>query len=114
MKKILLAAFILATTGVFAQKHKTENVILVTFDGYRWQDLFTGADKNLVGYSKEVKDTAKLKAQYWTSTPEARRTRLMPFIWGTIAKQGTIIGNRKLGSRMSLTNLYKFSFPGYN
>ena len=114
MKNIIIAVFLLACTGGLAQQHKTENVILVTFDGYRWQDLFTGADKKLVGEKKLVKDTAKLKSQYWAATPEARRVRLMPFFWGTIAKQGLLIGNRKLGSDMRLTNMYKFSFPGYN
>ena len=114
MKNILLASLLLAGFHSFSQQHKTENVILVTFDGYRWQDLFTGADKHLVAEKKLVKDPAKLKSQYWAETPQERRTRLMPFFWGTIAKQGVIIGNRKLGSKMSLTNLYKFSFPGYN
>ncbi len=114
MKNILFAALLLIYTAAFAQKTKTENVILVTFDGYRWQDLFTGADKHLVNEPALVKDTAKTKAQYWAETPQERRARLMPFFWSTIAKQGLLIGNRKLGSAMSLTNLYKFSFPGYN
>jgi len=114
MKNLLFATLLLISSTGIAQQHKTENVILVTFDGYRWQDLFTGADKNLVGYPKEVKDTAKLRAQYWAENPQQRRGKLMPFFWGTLAKQGVLIGNRKLGSRMNLTNLYKFSFPGYN
>lgn len=114
MKNTLLLALLLLCSVTFAQQHKTENVILVTFDGYRWQDLFTGADKVLINDTKQVKDTAKTKAQYWAATPQERRSRLMPFFWGTIAKQGMLIGNRKIGSRMALTNLYKFSFPGYN
>ena len=114
MKKTLVAALLLVCTAAFAQKHKTENVILVTFDGYRWQDLFTGADKVLINDTKQVKDTAKTKGLYWAATPQERRTRLMPFFWSTIVKQGILIGNRHLGSQMSLTNLYKFSFPGYN
>ncbi len=114
MRNVITVFLLFVCAGLFAQQHKTENVILVTFDGYRWQDLFTGADKNLVGEKKLVKDTAKLRGQYWAETPQERRTRLMPFFWGTIAKQGLLIGNRKLGSKMSLTNLYKFSFPGYN
>ena len=80
MKNILFIALLLGCTGAFAQQHKTENVILVTFDGYRWQDLFTGADKKLINYTKLVKDTGKLKSQYWAETPEARRMRLMPLI----------------------------------
>lgn len=28
-------------------KNKTENVVLILIDGYRWQELFEGADKSL-------------------------------------------------------------------
>ena len=28
---------------------RTEQVILITFDGLRWQELFTGADLSLIG-----------------------------------------------------------------
>ena len=44
MKKIFLLAQVFVSLAVFAQP-KTENVILVTWDGYRWQDLYGGADK---------------------------------------------------------------------
>jgi hypothetical protein len=114
MKHLIIGVLLFTCSGTFAQQHKTENVILVTFDGYRWQDLFNGAEKKLIDDKKQVKDTTKLKAQYWAETPQERRTRLMPFMWGTMAKRGLIIGNRKLGSYMRVKNIYKFSFPGYN
>ena len=31
-----------------AQKTKTENVILITLDGMRWQEVFSGAEKRLI------------------------------------------------------------------
>jgi hypothetical protein len=114
MKHIIIAALLFAAASLQAQNHKTENVVLVTFDGYRWQDLFKGAEKKLLLDKKQVQDTAKLKAQYWAANIPDRRARLMPFMWNTIAKQGLIIGNRNLQSYMRLTNIYKFSFPGYN
>ena len=28
--------------------HKSENVLIVTLDGFRWQDFFAGADESLL------------------------------------------------------------------
>lgn len=115
MKNLFLIAFLFSSLIIIAEEtNKTENVILVTFDGYRWQDLFTGADEKLVGNKKYVGDPEKLKLQYWASSADERRKKLMPFFWNTIAKQGTLIGNRKLKCKMDVTNGYKFSYPGYS
>src|SRR3954463_9051662 len=110
MKKISFSTLLLVliSSSTFAQQHKTENVILVTFDGYRWQELFGGADKKWMT-KRFVGDVDKLKAQFNAPTPEERRKKLMPFFWSTIANHGTLIGNRKLKSKMDVTNGYKFS-----
>lgn len=112
MKKIFLLSLLFVSIFVSAQQ-KTENVILVTFDGYRWQDLYGGADKMWMS-EKFVKNVDALKKQFDAPTAEGRREKLMPFFWHTIAKQGTLIGNRKKKSKMSVTNGYKFSYPGYS
>ena len=44
----------------------------------------------------------------------ARRELLFPFLWGTVAKQGQIFGNRRKGSDAHVTNGKAFSYPGYN
>lgn len=38
----------------------------------------------------------------------------MPFLWGTVARQGQLYGNRDAGSAARVTNPMKFSYPGYN
>lgn len=94
---------------------KTENVILVTLDGLRWQEMFTGAEEALI--SKEaggVTDVEGLRRELWRDTPEARREALLPFVWGTVAKEGQILGNPAKGSVATLVNGKKFSYPGYN
>ncbi len=91
------------------------NVVLIITDGLRWQELFTGADSTLL--TRElggVEDTAGLRRQFWRETPEARRATLLPFIWGTIGKQGQLFGNQAKGSVAQITNRFKFSYPGYN
>lgn len=100
---------------VFAQqKNKTENVILITLDGMRWQEVFTGADKTLVGNKTYVNDSAGLTKKFWKPTPAERRSALMPFFWNTIATKGQLYGNRELGSNVNVTNQMWFSYPGYN
>jgi hypothetical protein len=95
--------------------HKTENVILVTIDGLRWQEVFNGAEESLL--TKEnggVHDVAATKQAFWRDTPQARREALMPFTWTVIAKDGQIFGNRAKESAVRVTNGLKFSYPGYN
>jgi hypothetical protein len=115
MKKLLFLIFSFSTTVSFAQDAaKTQNVILVTFDGYRWQEVFKGAQKKLISNKKIVKDVDALKKKYWADNAVERREKLTPFLWNTIAKQGSIIGERKHSSKMKVTNKYRFSYPGYN
>jgi hypothetical protein len=98
-----------------ADSRATENVILLMTDGLRWQEVFAGAEESLL--TKEpggVKDVEGLKAEFWRNTPEERRAALLPFLWGTVGKQGQIFGNRNKGSHAQVTNGMHFSYPGYN
>jgi len=91
-----------------------QHVILITLDGFRWQELFTGIDEVLMTNEKFTSDSSKLKELFWKDTPQERRKALLPFIWGTVPDKGQIYGNRTLGSRVNLTNSFWFSYPGYN
>lgn len=92
----------------------TEKVVLITLDGLRWQELFTGADSLLISNEDYVSDAASLEEKFWRETPKERREVLMPFIWNTVAGTGIIHGNRNYGSKVDLTNGMVFSYPGYN
>jgi hypothetical protein len=102
--------------GASAQS-KTENIILITLDGARAQEMFGGLDLEIlkaITREGEVEDTAIYK-KYWAETAQGRRERLMPFFWGTLMKQyGSIAGNRGLGSTVQITNGHRFSYPGYS
>lgn len=103
------------TRNVHAQDSSSATkIVLITLDGFRWQELFTGADSLLVGNQDYVSDTSSLKEKFWRETSTERREVLLPFIWDTIAEIGTIHGNRKEGSKVNLTNEMLFSYPGYN
>ena len=110
--KIISLLFILNQI-LWANNLKTKNIILITLDGVRWEDLFTGADEELYQNKDYVKDMEGAKG-YWDDNPNIRREKLMPFMWETIANQGQIYGNVEKGSVMELKNLYWFSYPGYS
>ena len=114
-KILLLISFFVLTLNVCAQDNNNETkVILITLDGLRWQELFTGADPELIENKEYVRSPESLKKHYWRDNPEARREALMPFFWTEVVKMGQLHGNRKLGSKMNLTNGMWFSYPGYN
>lgn len=109
----LAAALLVAATTVAAPK--AENVVVVTIDGFRWQEFFEGADESFMDAKQGgVKDIPALKAAYLKPTPAERRETLMPFVWGTMAKQGVVFGNPARKSSALSTNGLKFSYPGYS
>ena len=112
MKKISL--LLLLITSFISAQDKDQKVILITLDGLRWQELFTGADEKLVANKEYVANPEGLKRMFWKETPEERRTALFPFVWNFVAESGQIHGNRNVGSKVNLTNTMWFSYPGYN
>jgi hypothetical protein len=88
--------------------------VLIVPDGVRWQEVFTGAERALIGPAGNVNDTTTLLREFWRESPAERRLALMPFLWGTIAREGLIVGDPATGARAEVTNGLKFSYPGYN
>jgi Type I phosphodiesterase / nucleotide pyrophosphatase len=97
-------------------QRRTENVVLVTLDGARPEEVFGGLDKAILQSTAEKNPVESLPAyeKYWAPTPEARRELILPFFWRTLMAQGSIAGNQALGSAARLTNTHRFSYPGYS
>lgn len=96
-------------------RRATRNVIFVTTDGLRWQEVFRGADDALMNKENGgVTDVAGLRRDFWRETAEERREVLMPFLWSVVARQGQVYGNADKGSVARVTNGMNFSYPGYN
>ena len=114
--KFLMSIFLvlLVVTAIAQQKRQAENIFIITTDGFRWQEVFNGADSILINNIKCTQDTMLTKLLYWDSDINERRKRLMPFMWNVLAKQGQIMGNRNFKNKVDVSNLYKFSYPGYN
>ena len=111
---VLTLVILLVPLASCAQTTKTENVFLITLDGLRWQELFSGADSLLLGDARYVDHPEALTEQFWADDPITRRQRLMPFFWRVMARDGQLYGNRAYGNRVNVTNNHWFSYPGYN
>lgn len=92
----------------------SSHVIVVVTDGFRWQEMFGGADSALMGRAGRVGDSVALRRDFWKSTAAERKNTLLPFVWGTMATQGQIFGDSTVGSPASVTNQLWFSYPGYS
>ena len=112
---LLLAVLLCTSNPAWAGEppRRTENVIVITLDGFRWQEVFGGADETLLdAKSGGVRNVEDLKRRYGRPTAIERRTALLPFFWNTIAKQGQVFGDPAKNAAAKLTNGLKFSYPG--
>ena len=113
MRKLFFLICLLATSFSYAQQ--SENIIIITTDGFRWHEVFTGMDKIIADDKRfNQDDSAYLFKKYWADNMEQRRKNLLPFFWSTIALQGQLYGNRLLGNKVNVSNSYWFSYPGYS
>ena len=114
MFRIMTFSVLLCPLLAFAAP-RTENVILVTLDGVRIEELFAGMDPAIAASTAEdgYSDIEVARDRYWRRSSTERRLALMPFFWGTLAPQGVVLGNPELGSRVKVRNAIKWSSPGY-
>lgn len=113
--RILALSLGLSVLSCHTRAAQTENVFLITLDGMRWQEVFTGAEQLLItNKTGGVVDQNGLTKAFWRGKPEERRAALLPFFWGTIARQGQLFGNQALGSIARVTNGKNFTYPGFN
>lgn len=94
---------------------KARNVLVVTLDGVRWQELFGGAQADLMDEKTGgVADLDATRARFTRSSADEARRALMPFFWTTIASKGQVFGDPSRSATARVTNGLRFSYPGYN
>jgi hypothetical protein len=114
LKKTIFILLNLLPVFLFAQQ-KAENLIIITLDGFRWQEVFKGMDSVIANNPKFNEDDSEyIFKKYWHTDAETRREMLLPFLWSTIKQQGQIWGNRFYGNKIDNANRFWFSYPGYN
>jgi hypothetical protein len=112
-----LATFILTcffSINIIQAQTKTENIVLITLDGMRWQEVFGGADPVLMKDKNYTRDFESISVAFWNDDITERRKKLFPFLWTLVASNGQLHGNRNTGSKVNVANPYQFSYPGYN
>ncbi|MCX6337951.1 MAG: alkaline phosphatase family protein [Bacteroidetes bacterium] len=115
MKYCVVIFFVLFSPLVKAQINSNPpNIFIITTDGFRWQEVFKGADYKIISDTNYVSDTSLMIDQFWSDDLLERKKKLMPFFWNVIAKKGTLVGNRTYGNNVNVANLFKISYPGYN
>ncbi len=90
------------------------NIVIITIDGFRWQEFFGGADSVLINNTSATTDPGLMNELFWASSPEERRKKLMPFTWSVVEKKGQLYGNRQYENKVNVANSYSLSYPGYN
>src|SRR5688572_18732321 len=91
----------------------SQNVVIITIDGYRWQEMFSGAAEEY--FEKDSKGQPQAgEKRFWRPNAEERREVLTPFLWSVVASKGQIFGDPSSNSRAHVTNGLWFSYPGYN
>ncbi len=115
MRLVRIIGLLLAAAAVLCAQTRTGNLVLVTADGLRWQEVFRGIDPALMEREDaHMKDAGALRERLWAESPAERRRKLMPFLWTTIEAEGVILGDRDQGSRVDVRNGHRFSYPGYS
>lgn len=108
---VLAGLCLLASTAAAAEP----KVVLVTFDGVRWKEIFHGADPKLVDDPRYVNPDIKadvIDPPY--VKPADRAAALMPFLHQVVARDGVLLGDRDKGECAKVANDLWFSYPGYN
>jgi arylsulfatase A-like enzyme len=108
MKILLQIAFLISTIATIAQKKSAPNLVIVTIDGLRWQEVFGGIDTSIANNPKF--NSGDSLSIYDMNKPAG----IMPFVNNFIGTHGQLWGNRYQGSEGTVKNKYWFSYPGYN
>jgi hypothetical protein len=113
-KNIFLALLLNLALSCFSQEEHAQNIVIITLDGMRWQEVFGGIDTAIVKDKRFTKDSAGIMQTFGGRDEAERRQKLFPFLWTSVVQQGQVHGNRWRNSKVNVKNRYRFSYPGYN
>lgn len=121
LRSILLVLLWIVMAGSWGETQNraaaTDNVILITLDGARVEEMFGGMNVDILQSTLrpgQKVEESPIYHRFWAESPKARREKLMPFFWKILmAEHGSIAGNPALGSSVRLANRHRFSYPGY-
>ena len=111
----ILAASLFGSAAWPDAASPARNLVLVTLDGVRVQEFFGGLDEALAQRDAldEYSEIATARERYDAGSPQARRLKLWPNLWGRLAPQGIVLGNPAHGNSVQVQNAVAWSSPGY-
>ena len=78
--KFTTLLLLLFTSRFLYAQSTAENIIIVTTDGFRWQEVFGGMDSAIANQKKfNQGDSAYIFKTYWADNAVERRKKLFPF-----------------------------------
>ncbi len=80
-------------------------LILITFDGVRWKEIFGLVDPEL---------TANEPWLNALPSEGGRETPFLPYFWNEWVPRGVLIGDPRIGSKVTTSNYIGLSLPGYH
>jgi hypothetical protein len=109
-----ILSILFISSSLIKGQNKAENMIIITLDGFRWNEVFSGADPDVLDIEHTKWENNRSATCFWDESPEVRRKLLMPFLWTEVVSKGSLYGNRHLGCKVNVANRYWFSYPGYH
>ena len=110
---LLIAGLGLGVLTSPAQTRQTENLLVIGWDGVRWEEIFTGVDSALMTDPTFTKRSGGMRREFWSDTVAVRRKKLFPFFWSALARDGQLYGNRTIGNKVDVANPYNLTCPGF-
>lgn len=111
----IVFSFLFVFGMFFCEAQKAENIIIISTDGFRWQEVFGGMDSSIANNKRfNQGDSTYLYQKYWAADVNERRKKLLPFLWSVVEAKGQLYGNRLYNNKVNNANPYWFSYPGYS
>lgn len=115
LSTLVLMGLLCAAPMVAMAQETFPKVVVVSLDGVRWREIFSGADPRLTAdktymhpdIRSDIIDPAFV-------APKDRAAALTPFLHSVEAQGGVLLGDRDSGACMSVANDLWYSYPGYN
>jgi len=71
MRATSLAILGIGIAASYAQTRRTENLLIIGWDGVRWQEIFTGVDSAIMNERAFTKRSAAMRKEFWDNDARA-------------------------------------------
>ncbi len=114
LSKSIRAISVLAVLHFSSLSFSAENIVLVTLDGLRWQELFAGLDVELATNDDFSSQKDMLATKFGDMVRADSARKIFPFLHNIVFEKGSYVGDRTRSSCARVTNDWYFSYPGYS